>query len=102
MTDLRQELLGLASAITNGDLHISDSEYDAMVERWAALCPHPAETDILFWPNELGLCRREEVNTFEMSPEEMVEYALNWEPRTVAMRVMERAGGKPSATIATG
>lgn len=72
----------------------SQSEYDAFVEEWDALCPHPGGTDILFWPNELGLCNWDEVGSFEMSPEELVDYALSWQPRVVAMEVTQRGGGE--------
>jgi hypothetical protein len=76
------------------DLNLPEQEYDALVEEWDTLCPHPGGTDILFWPNELGLCRADELGTFEMSAEEMVDYALSWQPRVVAMQVTQRSGGE--------
>jgi phenylalanyl-tRNA synthetase beta chain len=94
MIELREELLRIARTLTAQGNDLSEDVYDALVEKWAALCPHPGETDILFWPNELGLCREDEIATFRMPPEDMVQFALSWEPRTVAMRVTERSGGR--------
>lgn len=90
-SDLRDALLRVAHELENHDR--PESEYDALVEEWDALCPHPGGTDILFWPNELGLCKWDEVGSFKMSPEEMVDYALSWQPRVVAMAVTQRSGG---------
>ena len=91
---LRQTLLRIAKVIgTEQQSRMSEEEVIELVEQWAQLCPHPGGTDILFWPNELGLCKWDEVGTFQMSPEAMVDYALSWEPRTVAMRVSQRTGG---------
>lgn len=90
--ELRAALLRIAQAISAPESPDEETA-DALVEEWARLCPHPGGTDILFWPNELGLCRDEEVGAFTMSPEEMVAYALAWEPRIVAMRIKHRLGG---------
>jgi hypothetical protein len=91
-TELRAALLRVARELENHDR--PESEYDALVHEWDELCPHPGGTDILFWPNELGLCKWDEVGTFEMSAEEKVDYALSWEPRVVAMKITRRTGGK--------
>jgi len=72
---------------------LSEEESNALVVKWTALCPHPGGSDIIFWPNELGLCRAEELSTFHMTAEQMVDYAMSWQPRVVAMRVERRSGG---------
>jgi len=92
-SELRDALLRIVRTLSDYANFPTEEESDALVKEWAALCPHPGGTDIIFWPNELGLCPDDEVGRFEMSPEAMVDYALNWEPRTVAMQVSQRSGG---------
>lgn len=90
-SDLRNTLLRVARELEDHDR--PESEYEALVDEWTDLCPHPGGTDILFWPNEVGLCTTEEIRSFEMSPEQMVDFAMSWEPRVVAMKIVERIGG---------
>jgi len=92
--DIRDELLQIVRSISDKDNRPDEATYDVLIQKWNALCPHPGGTDIIFWPNELGLCRENEVGLFEMSPEEMVDFALNWVPRIVAMQIIQRSGGK--------
>ena len=64
-----------------------------LVEEWANLCPHPSGTDILFYPEKLSPRPSGEIGSDGMSPDDMVDFALAWEPQTLAMKVVERSGG---------
>lgn len=90
----RLALLRIARLTDDPNSQLTEEESGALVDEWDRLCPHPGGNGILFWPNELGLCCQDELGTFVMSPEAMAEYALNWEPRVVAMQVIERSGGE--------
>ena len=83
---LRQRLLDVVT-------RIEQRATSKLVEEFTRLCPHPGGSDILFWPNHVGLCRDEEIATFKMTAEEIVDFALSWQPATVAMTVAERIGG---------
>jgi hypothetical protein len=92
---VRARLLLIARSIAEPNhLPPPEKEYDSLVDEWARLCPHPGGTDIIFWPNAVGLCLDEEVGRFQMSPEAMVDFAMSWEPRVVAMRIKQRSGGE--------
>ena len=90
----RAALLRIALRLEDAQSPPGEEDQEALVEEWDKLCPHPGGTDVLFWPNELGLCRADEVGTFHMSAQQMVDYAMNWEPRVVAMQVIQRSGGE--------
>ena len=53
---LRDELLSIAYRITNPPPNRSEDDDSELVGRWNELCPHPGGSDILFWPNAVGLC----------------------------------------------
>lgn len=93
-TELRLELLSLARQIVEPADSLTEDEHGELVDRWCDLCPHPGGSDIIFWPNELGLCARNELSTFQMTPEAMAEFAMNWQPRVVAMRIAQRGGSE--------
>jgi hypothetical protein len=54
--DVRSELLRLTKILLN-EFHRPQEEYTKLVNEWDRLRPHPGGTDILFWPDQLGLCR---------------------------------------------
>jgi len=93
-SQLRAALLRIAREVNDATAAGSEEQDDELAAEWDRLCPHPAGTDILFWPNEVGLCAVDELGTFEMSPEAMVDFAMSWEPQVVAMEVVERSGGE--------
>jgi hypothetical protein len=92
--EIRAELLSLVNQITAGSEEQTEDEHSELVGRWNEICPHPGGSDILFWPNELGLCTGENISTFTMTNEEMVDFAINWQPRVVAMKVTQRDGSE--------
>jgi hypothetical protein len=92
---VRDELLRLTKILLT-EFHRPEKEYDELVGAWDRLCPHPGGTNILFWPDQLGLCKSEDLSKFKMSAEEIVEYAMNWEPRIVAMHVIKKGTARPS------
>ena len=85
-TKQREELLELVRKIQK-------NATTKLVTEFSKLCPHPGGSDILFWPNHVGLCRDDEISTFTMTAEQIVDFALSWEPATIAMTVAERIGG---------
>lgn len=87
----RLELLEIATQFFDPGGRVSGSQ--ALANRWSELCPHPGETDLLFWPNLVGLCRDDELSSFQISPSELVEFAMNWEPRAVVMEMTQKIGG---------
>lgn len=87
MVEVLRRLLG-----TEGSLP-SEEEEAELLEEWVRLCPHPGGMNIIYWPNLVGLCSDAELGTFVMTPEEMADFAMDWEPRTVAMQITQRIGG---------
>lgn len=57
--ELRERLLRLARRLCDPEARLSEEEGDDLCRQWDELCPHPCGTDVIFWPNELGLCRRD-------------------------------------------
>jgi hypothetical protein len=92
--EVRAELLSLAKQIVDHSTRLTEEAHADLVDRWSELCPHPGQSDIIFWPNELGLCTAENISSFQMTPEEMVDFAMNWEPRVVAMQITQRSGSE--------
>jgi hypothetical protein len=63
---------------------------DFYVELFVLYCKHPSESDLIFWPNLVP----ELPGDREPTAEEIADCALNWQPRVVAMKIMQRSGGK--------
>ena len=51
----------------------TEEEHDALIERFATAVPHPAATDLIFWPQTHGF-------DYDPSPEEIVDAALAYRP----------------------
>lgn len=76
----RADLIRLVGSLT--DPRTKPRQIETLAETFADNIPHPAGTDLLFYPENWGLSPTP-------SPEEIVSEALSWRPRIVAMRIEE-------------
>jgi hypothetical protein len=81
----RAEMAEIVSRVMAGG---PDSDF--YLELFMVNCKHPAESDLIFRPEEVPGLPQDR----EPTAEEVADRALSWEPRVVAMRVAERTGGK--------
>lgn len=69
----RDELIDLVRRIMAAEGE-TEEEADALVELFEANVPHPRASNLIFWPeHEIGERR-------ELTPEEVVDLALSYEP----------------------
>jgi len=72
-------LVAIVRSIQSGAL--SEDEVDEAVARFESAVPHPAPSDLIFWPGNWGLPQ-------DATPEAVVATARGWTPRVVALRVV--------------
>jgi hypothetical protein len=80
----RAEMVEIVSRVMAGG-----KEGDFYLELFLVNCKHPAETDLISFPNRVP----ELPHDREPTAKEIADCAMGWEPRVVAMQVAERMGG---------
>jgi len=77
-----EDLLALVTYIVDPPEGADEEDVHNQVERFVKAIPHPAGTDLLYYPEHWGLPR-------DLTPEGVVAAALSWKPRAIVMRVTQ-------------
>ncbi len=80
----REEMIEIVSRIIQGE------DQDFYLYLFIKNCKHPGESGLIFGQHLIP----ELPHDREATAEEIADCAMNWEPRTVAMEVVERLGGE--------
>jgi Colicin immunity protein / pyocin immunity protein len=75
-----RELVETVEKLLRPQPEMTDDELQQLMDRFVALIRHPAGTDLIYYPQQWGV-------PANASAEEIVNEALSWRPRIVAIRV---------------
>ncbi len=78
----QRDLVQMVEKLVSPPSHMTDRELEQSIETFVASISHPAGTDLIYYPEQWGL-------PADPSAEMIVNEALSWRPRIVAIRVRD-------------